>query len=257
MSTITGRKHTNSFVEEEFDLPVAKRVKDSDISETSSEDTGEDSKLSRMAQAMKTIIECMGEDTEREGLESTPMRAAKALAFFTKGYTQTVEEVVGEGVFNEKTESDMVLVKSIDIHSLCEHHMVPFSGKVHIAYIPDGKILGLSKLARIADVYSRRLQVQERLTRQIAEAVNKLVSPKGVGVIVEATHMCMVMRGVEKAGASTTTSTFLGNFESDRQIRNEFLQMVLNAKQTCGICSSQLFLELQKNCAQDISSTFK
>lgn len=129
----------------------------------------------------------MGEDTEREGLESTPMRAAKALAFFTKGYTQTVEEVVGEGVFNEKTESDMVLVKSIDIHSLCEHHMVPFSGKVHIAYIPDGKILGLSKLARIADVYSRRLQVQERLTRQIAEAVNKLVSPKGVGVIVEAT----------------------------------------------------------------------
>lgn len=129
----------------------------------------------------------MGEDTEREGLENTPMRAAKAMQFFTKGYFQTPDEVVGEGVFNEKTNGDMVLVKNIDIHSLCEHHMVPFSGKVHIAYIPDGKILGLSKLARIADVYSRRLQVQERLTRQIAEAIMKLVSPKGVGVIVEAT----------------------------------------------------------------------
>ena len=129
----------------------------------------------------------MGEDVDREGLESTPMRAAKALMFFTKGYSQTAEEVVGEGVFNEKTQSDMVLVKNIDIHSLCEHHMVPFSGKVHIAYIPNGKILGLSKLARIADVYSRRLQVQERLTRQIAEAVHRLVAPQGVGVIIEAT----------------------------------------------------------------------
>lgn len=168
----------------------------------------------------------MGEDVEREGLESTPMRAAKALHFFTKGYAQNVEEVVGEGVFNENTQSDIVLVRNIDIHSLCEHHMVPFSGKVHIAYIPNGKILGLSKLARIADVYGRRLQVQERLTRQIAEAIMRLISPKGVGVIIEASHMCMVMRGVEKAGASTITSTLLGNFESDRQIRQEFFQMV-------------------------------
>ena len=168
----------------------------------------------------------MGEDVEREGLESTPMRAAKALRFFTKGYTQTVEEVVGEGVFNENTQSDIVLVRNIDIHSLCEHHMVPFSGKVHIAYIPNGKILGLSKLARIADVYARRLQVQERLTRQIAEAIMRLISPKGVGVIIEASHMCMVMRGVEKAGASTISSTLLGVFESDRQIRQEFFNMV-------------------------------
>lgn len=129
----------------------------------------------------------MGEDTEREGLESTPMRAAKALSFFTKGYSQTIEEVVGEGVFNEKTNGDMVIVKDIDVHSLCEHHMVPFSGKVHIAYIPNGKILGLSKLARIADVYSRRLQVQERLTRQIAEAIMKLVDARGVAVMLEAT----------------------------------------------------------------------
>lgn len=170
----------------------------------------------------------MGEDVNREGVESTPMRAAKALQFFTKGYSQTVEEVVGEGVFNEDTQNDMVMVRNIDIHSLCEHHMVPFSGKVHIAYIPDGKILGLSKLARIADVYSRRLQVQERLTRQIAEAIMKLISPKGVGVMIEASHMCMVMRGVEKAGSSTISTTLLGNFESDRQIRKEFFQMVNN-----------------------------
>ncbi|RYH14819.1 GTP cyclohydrolase I [archaeon] len=128
----------------------------------------------------------MGEDVEREGLESTPMRAAKALQFFTKGYFQSVEGVVGEGVFNEDTQNDMVIVRNIDIYSLCEHHMVPFAGKVHIAYIPNGKILGLSKLARIAEVYSRRLQVQERLTRQIAQAVMDLVQPLGVGVVVEA-----------------------------------------------------------------------
>jgi len=172
------------------------------------------------------MLQCMGEDGDREGLESTPMRAAKALQFFTKGYFQTPEEVVGEGVFNEKTHGDMVIVRNIDIHSLCEHHMVPFSGKVHIAYIPNGRILGLSKLARIADVYSRRLQVQERLTRQIAEAVMKLVSCQGVGVVIEATHMCMVMRGVEKAGASTITSTVLGSFESDKQTRQEFFNLV-------------------------------
>lgn len=130
--------------------------------------------------------QCLGEDPDREGLRSTPVRAAKALQFFTQGYCQTVEDVVGEGIFQEETESDMVIVRNIDIHSLCEHHMVPFSGKVHIAYIPDGKVLGLSKLARIANVYSRRLQVQERLTRQIAQAVMDVVGAQGVGVVLEA-----------------------------------------------------------------------
>ena len=128
----------------------------------------------------------MGEDTEREGLERTPMRAAKALQFFTSGYCMTVKDVVGEGVFNEDTSSDMVVVRNIDIHSLCEHHMVPFSGKVHIAYIPQGKILGLSKLARIANLFARRLQVQERLTRQIAQAIMDSVGALGVGVTIEA-----------------------------------------------------------------------
>ena len=205
-----------------------KRIKDdSDVSDSSSTDeTDNQERLQKMAGALKTIIECMGEDADREGLLSTPMRAAKALQFFTTGYCQTVAEVVGEGVFNEETNNDMVMVKNIDIHSLCEHHMVPFSGKVHIAYIPNSKILGLSKLARISNVFARRLQVQERLTRQIAQAIMDAIDPIGVGVVIEATHMCMVMRGVEKTGASTTTSTVLGNFESDKQIRKEFFDLV-------------------------------
>ncbi|KAJ1405778.1 GTP cyclohydrolase 1 [Ochromonadaceae sp. CCMP2298] len=207
---------------------VSKRVKDSDLSDTSSESTEDDraAKMEKMSQAFKTILECLGEDTDREGLRSTPMRAAKALAFFTQGYCQTVEEVVGEGVFVEETDGDMIVVRNIDIHSLCEHHMVPFSGKVHIAYIPNGKILGLSKLARIAEVFGRRLQVQERLTRQIAQAIMEAVDAKGVGVVIEASHMCMVMRGVEKAGSSTVTSSVLGSFKTDKQTRAEFFSLV-------------------------------
>ena len=138
----------------------------------------------------------------------------------------TVSDVVGEGVFNEDTSNDMVIVRNIDIHSLCEHHMVPFSGRVHIAYIPQGKILGLSKLARIANLFARRLQVQERLTRQIAQAIMDSIQPLGVGVVIEAAHMCMVMRGVEKAGASTVTSTVLGTFQSDKETRKEFFDTI-------------------------------
>jgi GTP cyclohydrolase I len=209
---------------------VSKRIKDDADTDTTSEDSDMNDKLARMAAAFKTILECCGEDPDREGLQSTPMRAAKAMHFLTSGYCQTASEVIGEGVFNEETHHDMVFVKNIDIHSLCEHHMVPFTGKVHIAYIPNSKILGLSKLARIANVFSRRLQVQERLTRQIAQAIMDAVEPLGVGVVVECSHMCMVMRGVEKTGASTVTSTLLGNFQTDREIRREFLDLVNCAK---------------------------
>ena len=132
------------------------------------------------------FFQCLGEDVDREGLERTPMRAAKALTFLTSGYCQTVSDVIGDGIFNEETKSDMVVVRNIDIHSLCEHHMLPFSGKVHIAYIPQGRILGLSKLARISNLFARRLQVQERLTRQIAEAIQKSTNALGVGVMIEA-----------------------------------------------------------------------
>lgn len=215
----------------EYESHKRARVTDSDKSDTASDGTdGPDERLTRMASAMKTVIECLGEDTDREGLERTPMRAAKALQFFTSGYCMTVKDVIGEGVFNEDTQSDMVVVRNIDIHSLCEHHMVPFSGKVHIAYIPQGRILGLSKLARIANLFARRLQVQERLTRQIAEAIMTSISPLGVGVTVEATHMCMVMRGVEKAGASTVTSTVLGTFQTDKQTRAEYFALINSTK---------------------------
>lgn len=186
----------------------------------------EEQRLARMADAYKTIMECVGEDTSREGVESTPMRAAKAMMYMSKGYDETPEGVIGEGVFAVDTQSDMVMVRNIEIYSMCEHHMVPFFGKVSIAYVPNGKILGLSKLARIADVYARRFQVQERLTRQIAEAIMEAVQPLGVAVVCECSHMCMVMRGVEKSGSSTTTNTFLGCFKSDKEVRTEFFHML-------------------------------
>ena len=185
-----------------------------------------DLKQERIENAVKVILECLGEDTEREGLLNTPKRVAKAMKFFTSGYCGLVSDVIGEGIFNEETKSDMVLVKNIDIYSLCEHHMVPFIGKVHIAYIPNGKIIGLSKLARISNMFSRRLQVQERLTRQIAECLMMELDAFGVAVTIEATHMCMVMRGVEKSGASTITSTLLGKFETDLEIRKEYFNQI-------------------------------
>jgi GTP cyclohydrolase I len=181
--------------------------------------------LDKMTKACKTILECIGEDPDREGLVKTPARWAKALLFMTKGYCQTAEEVVNNAVFSEDHD-EMVVVRNIDIHSLCEHHMVPFTGRIHIGYIPNGKVLGLSKLARIAEVYARRLQVQERLTRQIADAIVDSVNPLGVAVVIECTHFCMVMRGVQKVGASTTTSSVRGIFESNSKTRAEFFSII-------------------------------
>jgi GTP cyclohydrolase IA len=161
----------------------------------------------------------------REGLIKTPERMAKAMLYTTKGYAQSLEDVLNEAVF-EEDHDEMVVVRDIDLYSMCEHHMVPVTGKVHIGDSPNGKVLGLSKLARISDVFARRLQVQERLTKQIANAVMGAIDPKGVAVVIEATHMCMVMRGVEKSGASTVTSSVLGCFKSDPRTRSEFMSHI-------------------------------
>jgi len=185
----------------------------------------EEQRLDTMQSACKTILRCIGEDETREGLVKTPERWAKALLFLCSGYGKTPADVTNGAVFSEDHD-EMVVVRDIDIHSLCEHHMVPFTGRVHIGYIPNGKILGLSKLARIAELFSRRLQVQERLTRQIADAIVETVQPLGVAVVVECTHFCMVMRGVQKTGAITTTSSVRGCFESNSKTRAEFFSII-------------------------------
>ncbi len=171
-----------------------------------------------------SIIKSLGEDVKREGLLKTPERAAKAMQFLTHGYAQDPIKIMRKAVFKEDYNS-MVLVKDIELYSLCEHHLLPFYGKVHIAYIPDGYIVGLSKLPRIVDVYARRLQVQERLTDQILECIETSLKPQGVAVIIEAAHMCMMMRGVEKQNSMTTTSAFTGVFR-EAETRNEFLRLI-------------------------------
>jgi len=178
-----------------------------------------------LAASYRNILKHIGENPNREGLLDTPMRAAKAMNFFTKGYQETVSQVVKNAVFNEQTD-EMVVVKDIEFFSLCEHHLVPFMGKASIGYLPRGKVLGLSKLARIVEMFSRRLQVQERLTREVAGAVWEAVSPSGVGVVMEACHMCMVMRGVQKINSQTVTSCMLGAFRDDPKTRAEFLSLV-------------------------------
>ena len=167
----------------------------------------------------------IGEDPNREGLLTTPKRVAEAYEFLTKGYNQDIEEVINDAIFTEKYD-EMVLVKNIDFYSMCEHHMLPFYGKVHVAYIPNGKIVGLSKIPRIVDVFARRLQVQERMTQQIADTLDKYLQPIGVAVVSEAYHMCMMMRGVEKQNSSATSSAMLGVFKDDARTRSEFLNLI-------------------------------
>ncbi|MFT6274932.1 MAG: GTP cyclohydrolase I [Halioglobus sp.] len=171
------------------------------------------------------IIEDMGEDLTRPGLVDTPKRAAKAFEFLTRGYTQSVDEVVNNALFPSES-NEMVLVQDIEMYSLCEHHMLPFIGKCHVAYIPTGNVIGLSKIARIVDVFARRLQIQEMLTRQIAESIMEITDAEGVGVIIEAKHMCMMMRGVEKQNSLMKTSAMLGSFRSEQKTREEFLSLL-------------------------------
>jgi GTP cyclohydrolase I len=171
------------------------------------------------------IIESIGEDLERPGLVDTPKRAAKAFEFLTRGYKQSVEEVVNEALFPSQS-SEMILVQDVEMYSLCEHHLLPFIGKCHVAYIPTGKVLGLSKVARIVDVFARRLQIQESLTTQVAETIMDVTNAQGVGVIIEAQHMCMMMRGVEKQNSVMKTSAMLGTFRSEQKTRDEFLSLL-------------------------------
>jgi GTP cyclohydrolase I len=178
-----------------------------------------------MIQAVRTLLIGLGENPDREGLKDTPKRVVKSLQFLTKGYHESLDELLNGAVFTEDA-NEMVLVRDIDIFSSCEHHILPILGRAHVAYIPNGKVIGLSKIARICEMYARRLQVQERLTAQIADALQGLLKPQGVAVVIEASHMCMVMRGVQKPGSWTTTSAMRGVFAEDGRTREEFMNLI-------------------------------
>jgi GTP cyclohydrolase IA len=179
-----------------------------------------------MKELIEKLLVELGEDPTREGLQNTPERVAKSMKFLTGGYWVNIEELVNDALFEDPNTDEMVIVKDIDVFSLCEHHMLPFFGKCHVSYIPNGKIIGLSKIPRIVDAFGRRLQVQERLTSQIANSLNEILKPKGVAVVVDALHLCMSMRGVEKQNSYTTTSAMLGAFKSNPSTRSEFLSLL-------------------------------
>lgn len=179
----------------------------------------------KLTDAYRDIIAGLGEDLERPGLRDTPERAAKAMQFLTKGYGQDIDKIINDALF-PTTSSEMVIVKNIELYSLCEHHLLPFIGKCHVAYLPNGRVIGLSKIARIVDVFARRLQIQENLTQQIAETLQEKTNALGVGVIIESQHMCMMMRGVEKQNSVMTTSCMLGAFRDKQSTRTEFLSLI-------------------------------
>ena len=180
-----------------------------------------------MEELFKNILQSIGEDPRREGLRSTPKRAAQAWQYLTQGYTKDIKRVINNAIF-ESEDDEMIIVKDIELYSLCEHHLLPFFGKCHVGYIPNGKIIGLSKVARVVDVFARRLQVQENLTRQVAEALMQYTQAKGVGVVIEAKHLCMMMRGVEKQNSIMKTSCMLGSFRKENSTRAEFLSLIHN-----------------------------
>jgi GTP cyclohydrolase I len=185
----------------------------------------DDEKLEELEKAIHRVLELLGEDTSREGLVKTPHRSAKALQFLTQGYTQNAKEILNQALF-ETSNDEMVLVRDIEFYSLCEHHMLPIIGRVHVAYIPNGKVVGLSKIPRIVNLFARRLQIQEQLTEQIADAILESINPKGVAVVVHARHMCMEMRGVEKINSTTISSALRGLFKSDERTRSEFYNLI-------------------------------
>ena len=185
--------------------------------------------LIELEKITKQLLNEIGEDSNREGLLKTPRRVAKSWKFFTKGYHTKIDEVINGAIFNEKYD-EMVMINNIDFYSICEHHLIPFFGKAHVAYIPDGKVVGLSKIPRIVEIFARRLQLQERMTQEIADTLNNVLSPKGVAVVLEAQHMCMQMRGVEKQNSHATTSFMTGLFREDERTRKEFLDIISMGK---------------------------
>ena len=183
----------------------------------------------RVPELVRDLLQELGEDPERNGLQRTPVRVAEAWSYLLQGYGTDPDAILSDGMFEEDND-EMICVRDIELHSMCEHHLLPFIGKAHVAYIPKGKIVGFSKIPRLVDVYARRLQVQERLTTQIAETLNRLVEPLGVGVVIEATHLCMTMRGVQKQNSVAVTSAMLGAFRTDRGTRNEFLDLIRRSR---------------------------